>query len=56
MESELIPSPCISNCCLDEQDVCLGCFRTLKEIIRWGEADDQERRQIMELVQQRQQQ
>ncbi|WP_434931812.1 DUF1289 domain-containing protein [Shewanella sp. HL-SH4] len=33
-----IPSvecPCIRQCSLDEQDICLGCHRTLDEILEW---------------------
>ncbi|MFT3735478.1 MAG: DUF1289 domain-containing protein [Rhodocyclaceae bacterium] len=33
------PSPCIRICCLDDQDVCLGCFRTLEEITGWRDKD-----------------
>ena len=43
----LIPSPCTRNCCLNEQDVCLGCFRTLTEITGWGLADDHVRKNIL---------
>ena len=43
-----IPSPCVRNCCLNEKDVCLGCFRHLDEITRWTEADDVERCLILE--------
>lgn len=35
-----IASPCIDKCCLDEQDICLGCFRSLPEITGWSEADN----------------
>ncbi len=28
-------SPCVRNCCLDNNDVCLGCYRTLAEIVAW---------------------
>jgi predicted Fe-S protein YdhL (DUF1289 family) len=28
-------SPCIRHCCLDEKDICLGCRRTLDEILNW---------------------
>ncbi|MGZ8185918.1 MAG: DUF1289 domain-containing protein [Methylobacter sp.] len=28
-----IASPCIRNCCLNNDDICLGCFRSLHEII-----------------------
>ena len=45
--SSSVPSPCIRNCCLDEQDVCLGCGRSLDEIRLWSEADDAERLAIL---------
>lgn len=38
-----VSSPCVRNCCLDRQDVCIGCGRTVDEIIRWGDADDKEK-------------
>jgi predicted Fe-S protein YdhL (DUF1289 family) len=25
----------VRNCCLDEANVCMGCGRTLEEIVRW---------------------
>ncbi|MCH8106674.1 MAG: DUF1289 domain-containing protein [Proteobacteria bacterium] len=28
-------SPCVRNCCLDENDICLGCYRSLDEIPTW---------------------
>ncbi|WP_344799870.1 DUF1289 domain-containing protein [Litoribacillus peritrichatus] len=39
VDSSSVNSPCVRNCCLNEQDVCLGCFRTLEEIKAWGGAD-----------------
>ena len=32
-------SPCVRNCCLDDDDVCLGCGRRLDEILAWHGAD-----------------
>jgi len=29
------PSPCVRNCTLNEQDVCLGCGRSLDDIKAW---------------------
>jgi len=43
-----IPSPCVRNCCLDEDDACLGCNRSIEEIMRWGEASDGEKLIILE--------
>jgi len=42
-----VPSPCVRNCCLDGNDICLGCHRSLAEILSWGEASDDERRAIL---------
>jgi len=33
-------------CRLDEQKVCLGCFRHVEDIREWRSADDQRRRVI----------
>lgn len=50
---QTIDSPCVGNCCLDEADVCLGCYRTLEEIKAWGMATDEVRLQILKNVSQR---
>jgi predicted Fe-S protein YdhL (DUF1289 family) len=42
-----VPSPCVRNCCLDPDDVCLGCYRSLPEICSWHEASDSERIEIL---------
>ncbi|MBZ9612480.1 DUF1289 domain-containing protein [Rheinheimera maricola] len=46
-------SPCVRNCCLDQQNCCLGCGRLLDEIIEWHSADALRREQILELAQAR---
>ncbi|NTS76939.1 DUF1289 domain-containing protein [Catenovulum sp. SM1970] len=28
-------NPCVRNCCLDDEDVCIGCGRTLEQICQW---------------------
>lgn len=40
-------SPCVRNCCLDDNDICLGCFRSILEITQWGTANNQERTAIL---------
>ncbi|WP_323147556.1 DUF1289 domain-containing protein [Pseudomonas marginalis] len=52
--SPAVPSPCISTCRLDENKVCLGCFRHVEDIREWRSADDQRRRVICEQAQLRQ--
>jgi len=44
---ENIISPCIKNCCLDDKDICLGCFRSLDEILQWHQASSSEREVIL---------
>jgi uncharacterized protein len=46
-------SPCIGNCCLDDDLTCLGCFRSLEEIKEWGVVDDHRRRVILQNAAQR---
>lgn len=48
-------SPCVRNCCLNEQDICLGCFRSLTEITSWSQVSDEDKQAIMVNIQQRRQ-
>ncbi len=45
--SNAIPSPCIAVCALDEDDVCIGCYRTGDEITDWFMSDDAQKREIL---------
>lgn len=40
-------SPCNRNCCLDENDICIGCSRSISEIVGWNEATENEKREIL---------
>ncbi len=42
-----VRSPCVLVCTLDENDVCLGCHRTLAEIDLWSRATETQRREIV---------
>jgi predicted Fe-S protein YdhL (DUF1289 family) len=48
-----VQSPCIGNCCLDDDSICLGCFRSLDEIKDWSIVDNQTRRRILQNAAQR---
>jgi uncharacterized protein len=50
-----VPSPCVRNCCLDDDLTCLGCFRSIEEIKEWGVVDDHRRLVILRNARQRQQ-
>jgi predicted Fe-S protein YdhL (DUF1289 family) len=42
-----VESPCVRNCCLDDQDMCLGCFRMLDEILIWSTASSKQQLDIV---------
>lgn len=43
-----ITSPCVSICSMDSEDVCIGCYRTSKEIREWLLMEDDERLEVIE--------
>ena len=43
-----IATPCIKVCIVDgESGLCIGCFRSLPEVGRWGRMNPDERAEIM---------
>jgi predicted Fe-S protein YdhL (DUF1289 family) len=43
-----IESPCTRQCTLDpETDICLGCYRTLKEILGWSKYSNKQRQAVL---------
>jgi len=47
METAIVSTPCTRVCTLDREGVCLGCHRTVDEIIRWREMGENERLRLM---------
>ncbi|MBJ7538073.1 DUF1289 domain-containing protein [Marinomonas transparens] len=47
-------NPCVRQCCLDDQDICLGCARSLQEILSWHSDDEEQKLHTLEKAQQRQ--
>ncbi len=45
---QTVESPCIDLCTLDDDDICVGCFRSIVEICAWGGAVDEQRRLILQ--------
>jgi predicted Fe-S protein YdhL (DUF1289 family) len=35
MDKYYVTSPCIRECTLDKDDICVGCYRSRQEIINW---------------------
>lgn len=47
MDEARVKSPCVAVCALDEDDICLGCYRSADEITDWFMASDDEKRAIV---------
>jgi len=45
-----VPSPCVGICCPDENEICMGCFRTMAEITRWWEMSNDEKRELLRIL------
>lgn len=42
-----VPSPCVSLCKMDaDRRYCMGCMRTIPEIIAWSKSDDDYKRAV----------
>lgn len=42
-----VASPCVRQCTLDENDICVGCFRSLTDIVDWYKKSDAEKREVL---------
>lgn len=51
-----VVSPCVGKCCLDDEDICVGCFRSIAEILVWGKSTNEQRHGIIEQANIREQQ
>ena len=51
--SDPVKSPCISVCALNEENICVGCYRTAREITEWSTLDNQQRLQVLEATKER---
>jgi len=49
-DSNEVSSPCVSICALDENDVCVGCYRTGDELTRWWGMNNTEKSATLELA------
>jgi len=47
---KLVKSPCIDKCKYDENKVCMGCHRTMNEIVNWSSFSDEKKTKIITRV------
>ncbi len=43
-----IKSPCIHVCTLDEDKICMGCYRSVEEIRGWFRFSEEEKKKVLE--------
>ncbi|MBA6234313.1 MULTISPECIES: DUF1289 domain-containing protein [unclassified Colwellia] len=48
-----VASPCTRNCCLNTDDVCLGCFRHINEILAWKNYKNHEKNKVIKTCEHR---
>ena len=48
-----IKSPCIHVCTLDENKVCMGCYRSAEEVRNWFRYTDEEKRASLKNAEER---
>lgn len=53
MTAHKVKSPCVNLCSLNDDDVCIGCYRTGQEISRWGRLTPQQQRAVLIKVRKR---
>ena len=52
-KNKVIPSPCVDICSLNDDDICIGCFRSGDEISSWGKMSNEEKKQTLNKVRER---
>ncbi|WP_309499881.1 DUF1289 domain-containing protein [Sulfurovum sp.] len=48
-----INQPCIRRCCLNEENICLGCFRTFDDMRQWNKASIEEKQEMLNMAERR---
>jgi len=41
-------SPCVDICKLDSDFVCIGCGRTIEEVLKWPEYTDEQKHAVLD--------
>lgn len=42
-----VKSPCVQVCTLDENKICMGCYRSVEEVRNWFRFTDKEKKQAI---------
>ncbi|AZZ93430.1 DUF1289 domain-containing protein [Hahella sp. KA22] len=47
---QVVRSPCVSICALDEDEICIGCHRSVEEIAGWSRMSNEQRMDVLKKV------
>ncbi len=50
-----VPSPCVRLCTLGDDDICVGCYRSIEEIMQWTRLDNSQKLEVLERCDRRRQ-
>ena len=53
MNKKTIKNPCIRNCNYNDENICISCFRTQKEIYFWGDLTDEQKNDVFKKIPER---
>jgi predicted Fe-S protein YdhL (DUF1289 family) len=42
-----IEKPCIKKCTLNEEDICMGCFRTFDDMLKWHKSSVEDKKEML---------
>ena len=48
--NDILKSPCIDKCKYDGDKICMGCHRTMHEIVFWSDFSDERKVEIINRV------
>ncbi len=48
-----INRPCIRKCSLNEDEICLGCFRSYSDMLAWNKASTQDKKEMLKKAEMR---
>ena len=51
----IVRSPCVDICALDDNDICIGCYRSGDEITAWGKMSNETKLATLDKVRVRRQ-
>jgi uncharacterized protein len=53
IDNSHVASPCVRHCCLDSEDLCIGCGRYLAEITSWMQLSPDQKKSVINDAKQR---